>query len=249
MKYLFQSIMILFFSLLMNNNTLAQNKIVLNESFSRLIVSPHIETVFIKGDVASIDVKEITVPIEKLKYEYFNGNTLQVYLEGAKTYTENNKDDSTNNKKPIYEGTIAKVIITYTDDVNIFSVRGEEETIFESPLEKDKYTIRFYGDSKAIIKDVKVNELVVEIYGTSVLTLENGNINTQKVRAYGGSIIKSSKVISKLVKITVYGDGSYEFNAEDTIKVTSFGNAKIMYTGEGILKKGIVIGNTSIKKM
>ena len=245
MRYLFQSIIIL---LLINNSVNAQNKIELKESFSRLIVSPHIETVFVKGDVASIEIKEITVPLEKLKYEYYNNNTLQVYLEGAQTYTESNKDEYTNIKKPIYEGTIAKVIITYTD-VSVFSLRGEEEAVFESTLTQDKCTIRFYGDSKAIIKDINVNELVVDIYGDSFVTIEKGTINTQKVRAYGGSVIKSSKIVAKVVKITAYGDGYYEFNASDTIKVTAFGNAKIMYLGEAELKKGLVVGNTSIKKM
>jgi len=241
-------IIVLMFMLFINNSARAQNKIELSESFNRLIVSPHIETVFVKGKRPSIEIVDISVPIEKFKHEYYNSNTLQVYLEGAKTYTKNNKEEYTNIKRPIYKGRVAKVIITYTD-ISVFSIRGEEEAVFESPLIQDKCTIRFYGHSKATVKDIKVDELLVEVYGDSFLTLEKGTIGSQKIRAYGASTIMASEVVSNNIKITVYGDGKYQLNASENIKVTAYGASEIMYKGDAVLKKGILIGDSNIIKM
>ena len=76
--------------LFINNSLIAQKTIKLNNNFDKIIVSPHIETVFKKGNEPSIVIEDINVPMEKFQYEIKKG-TLQVYLEGAKTYTKNKK--------------------------------------------------------------------------------------------------------------------------------------------------------------
>jgi len=248
MKYQFKAIIILILLICVQNNINAQKIIPLKENFNKLIVSPHIEAVFVQGDTPSIEIKDMTVPLEKLKYEFYNDNTLQVYLEDAKTYTKHNKNEYTGFKKPVYKGRVAQVVITYTD-VNIFSVRGEEETIFESPIEQHKCTLRFYGDSKVTVKDINVDDLIVEIYGSSFLTMEKGAVKQQKIRAYGESIVMAPEMISNKSKITVYGDGKYQLNVSDELKVTAYGESKIFYKGNAFLKKGIIIGDSVIRKI
>ena len=78
------------FLLLISSNLSAQKIIKLNNSFDKIIVSPHIETILKKGTKSSIEIKDINVSKEKFKYEIENG-TLQVFLEGAKTYTKKKK--------------------------------------------------------------------------------------------------------------------------------------------------------------
>lgn len=249
MKNQFKITIILILSLVLTTSLRAQKTIELDEDFNKIIVSPHIEVVFVKGDKSSIELKDITVSEEKFKYELLN-NTLQVYLEGAKTYTKSKKIKHNNYEKkvPLYKNRVAQVVITYTD-VAIFSIRGEENVVFESPLTQKKCALRFYGDAKVIVKDIKVDDLAVDIYGSSFLTLEKGTVNRQKIRAYGASTVMASNVVAKQTKMTAYGDGSYQLNSSERIKITSYGEAKILYKGNAELKKGIVIGESTIRRM
>jgi hypothetical protein len=241
---------ILFMSLLcMCSNLNAQKTIKLDIDFDKIIVSPHIEAVFKKGNELSIDIVDINVPIEKFNYELYKG-TLQVYLEGAKTYTKNKKIVIRNTERnvPLYKGRIAKVIITYTD-VKIFSLRGEEKISFQTPLIQKECTLRIYGKSEVTINTLEVDRLDVSIYGDSLLNMETGSIKKQKITAYGASTVMASDVISEETKLTAYGDGIFKVNASEKIKVSSYGEATVLYKGDAVLKKGIVIGESTIRKI
>lgn len=235
--------------LCMYSNLNAQKIIKLDSDFDKIIVSPHIEAVFKKGNELSIDIVDINVPIEKFNYELYKG-TLQVYLEGAKTYTKNKKIVIRNTERnvPLYKGKIAKVIITYTD-VKIFSLRGEEKISFQTPLIQKECTLRIYGKSEVTINTLEVDRLDVSIYGDSLLNMEKGSIKKQKITAYGASTVMASDVISDETKLTAYGDGIFKVNASEKIKVSSYGEATVLYKGDAVLKKGIVIGESTIRKI
>ncbi|SEB47804.1 Putative auto-transporter adhesin, head GIN domain [Tenacibaculum sp. MAR_2009_124] len=235
----------LFISSLMS----AQENINLTTNFDKIIVSPHIEVVFKKGNNSSIVIDDINVSREKFKYEIKNG-TLQVYLEGAKTYTKSKKTqhEGYSRKTPLYKNRVVVLTITYTD-VEVFSVRGEEKITFETPLKQQNCKLRIYGDSEVTINEVDLDKLGVTIYGESYLKLMKGSINRQKITAYGASKVMAYDVVSKETKVTAYGDGTYQVNASEKVKVTSYGEAKILYKGEASLKKGIVIGESTISKV
>jgi hypothetical protein len=227
----------------------AQKTINLNANFDKIIVSPHIEVVFKKGNEASIVVEDINVPVEKFQYELIKG-TLQVYLEGAKTYTKNKKivQGGGKRKVPLYKGRVVKLIITYVD-VNIFSVRGEDKITFETPLIQKTCKLRIYGKSEVTIHTINVENLAVTIYGDSFLNMEKGQINKQKITAYGESKVMASEVVSREAKIRTYGSGTFKLNVTDRIKVTSYGEATVLYSGNASLKNGVIIGESTIKKV
>jgi len=230
--------------------TSAQEKTIpLKDNFDKIIVSPHIEAVFVQGTSPKIEVESIIEPIEKFRYEIVN-NTLQVYLVGAKTVTKNKKNTDNGWKKnvPIYKNTVAKVKITYTS-VAMFSLRGEEKITFASKLNQNKCTLRIYGESEVLIKDAKINDLKVAIYGESNLVIESGIIGKQRITAYGSSKMRSLNVDSKEAKITAYGEGTYQFNVSDRLKITAYGEANILYKGEPDVRKGIVIGESTIRQI
>ncbi len=235
--------------LFINSNLNAQKTIKLNASFDKIIVSPHIETIFIKGNEPSIVIEDINVPLEKFKYELKKG-TLQVYLEGAKTYTKNKKIVHRDYKRkvPLYKNRVATVTITYVA-VNTFSLRGEEKMVFQTPLAQEDCKLLIYGKSEVTINTVKVDRLNVSIYGDSFLTMEKGTIKKQKITAYGASKVMAADVVSKEIKITVYGSGTFQLNASEKIKISSYGEATVLYKGDASLKKGIVIGESTIRKV
>lgn len=214
--------------LCMYSNLNAQKTLILDSDFDKIIVSPHIEAVFKKGNELSIEIVDINVPIEKFNYELYKG-TLQVYLEGAKTYTKNKKIVIRNTERsvPLYKGRIAKVIITYTD-VKIFSLRGEEKITFQTPLIQRECTLRIYGKSEVMINTVEVDRLDVSIYGDSLLNIEKGSIKKQKITAYGASTVMASDVISEETRLTAYGDGTFQLNVSERIKVSSYGEATVL---------------------
>jgi hypothetical protein len=235
--------------LFLNGNLNAQETIKLETSFDKIIVSPHIEAIFKKGNCASIEIVDISVPVEKFTYE-LNKGTLQVYLEGAKTYTKNKKIvvRYSDRKVPLYKGRVVKVIITYVD-VNTFSLRGEEKITFQTPLMQDDCKLLIYGKSEVTINTIEVDNLSVSMYGESFLKMDNGSINKQKITAYGASKVMASDVITDETKLTAYGDGTFKLNVSKKFKVTSYGEATVLYKGDAALKKGIVIGESTIRKV
>ena len=237
------------FLLFINSNINAQKTLKLVAKFDKIIVSPHIEAIFKKGKEPRIEIQDINVPLEKFKYELVKG-TLQVYLEGAKTYTKSKKIANRNytRKVPLYKNRVATVIITYVD-VDTFSLRGEEKMTFNTPLIQDECKLLIYGKSEVTINTIKVDNLKVSIYGDSFLNMENGTIKKQKITAYGASKVMAADVVSKETKITVYGDGTFQLNASEKIKVSSYGEATVLYRGDATLKKGIIIGESTIKKV
>ena len=242
-------LIILFASFLfVNSSLIAQKTIKFKQLFDKIIVSPHIEAIFKKGNEPSIVIEDINVPIEKFKYELDKG-TLQVYLEGAKTYTKNKKIVTRNSERkvPRYRGRVAKVIITYAD-VEIFSLRGEEKITFQTPLVQKECKLRIYGKSEVTINAIEVDKLHVSIYGDGFLNMKKGSIKKQKITAYGASKVMASRVLSKETTIKAYGDGFFKLNVSKKIKVTSYGEATVLYKGNAQLKKGIVIGESTIRK-
>lgn len=245
----FKLITFLMSLLFIANSLNAQETIQLNQKFDKIIVSPHIEAVFKKGDTPSIIIENIIVPREKFTYEIENG-TLQVYLKGAKTYTKNKKIVTKNYKRkiPLYKNRVVRLLITYAD-VKIFSTRGQEKITFQTPLIQEACKLRIYGKSEVTIPTIEVGNLMVSIYGDSFLTMEKGTIAKQKITAYGASKVMASEVVSKETKLTAYGSGSFQLNVSDRLKVTSYGEATVLFKGDAQLKKGIVIGESTIKRV
>lgn len=226
---------------------MGQSKTIDVDSFDEVIISPHLEVVFKKGNEESVTVNELKVPMNKLNLEV-KRNTLHVYLEGAKITTETKKVmvDGSMRKVPIYKGTQGKLVVTYKD-VETFSLRGEEKFVFDSTLSKNKMKFNIYGESQIEVKEAQIDELRVAIHGESSFEIKKGKIKKQRFTAYGESMVNTLGVNNETTKITAYGDGDYKFNISERLKITSYGESNISYKGNGEVKKGLVIGDTTIE--
>lgn len=224
----------------------AQNELIEVESFDKIIVSPHIQVTFRQGNETSVVIEELLVDRNKLNINV-KGKTLQLYLEGAQTVTKHEKADD-NRKRPIYKGTIAKAIVTYKN-IEKLSLRGEEKFVCKSPLEMEKLNLVIYGESKVYLNEVNLGRLHVTIYGESYLEIKKGRIEDQKITAYGESKIEATNVENQNTRITAYGEGVFRFNILKKLKVTSYGEATIEYTGNPVVKKGLMFGAASIENI
>jgi len=229
-------------------NVLAQEKEVAVKDFHKVIVSPHIAVTFIEGEQNKVVVENMIVPREELNLEV-KGKTLRVYLDDAKVIAKTEKVEGENYKmtKPVYPRTAATLTIYYTD-LKELSLRGEESFHVESKLNQQEFRLKIYGESEVYLHEVQLKKMNVTIYGESVLKVLKGSVQNQKFKAYGESVISASKIISSDTKIVSYGEGSYRVNAQDTLKVTSFGESVVYNSGNAELNKGIVLGENTIAK-
>ncbi len=227
----------------------AQKKEVKVASFDNVIISPHIEAIFTEGDREMVIIEDADVPLEKLNIKV-DGNTLKIYLDGAKTYTKSKKVkyDDNDEKQQLYSGTQVSLTITYKH-LKSLSVRGEENFRLESPIDQNSLELSLYGESDMRIKSAVVEDLKVVIYGQSYLRIDAGESYYQKYKAYGESEVNTLGMSNKTAKITAFGESEFRLSVSDRLKVTSYGEAEINYKGDPSIDKGIVLGENSIRKI
>lgn len=227
----------------------AQHKTIDVKQFDKIVVSPHIQATFVQGGNEQIQIESNTVSDDKVNVEV-NGKTLRIYLDGAKEVTKNEKvnKDGYKRSKSIYNGTVLIVTITYKN-LKELSLRGEEKFIGESPLTRDRFKLKIYGESQVYLNEVNLDELHATVYGESYLEIKKGNVNSQKFTAYGETKINTLGVSNKFTKIIAYGEGSYRVNVSDRLKVTAYGEATVAYKGNPELDKGIIIGEATIRRI
>lgn len=228
---------------------MAQTKTVRVKNFDKVIVSPHIQAIFVKGNSPSVAIEKSTTEMDKVNVEV-NGKTLRIYLDDAKEVTKNEEYyvNGQKRKRPIYKGTVLTVRVTY-QDLEELSLRGEETIVCESPIDQEKFRLKIYGESQVYLNEVKLRELHTTIYGESFLEVKKGSTEHQKFIVYGETKINTLGVANKSTKITAYGEGSYRINASDRLKVTAYGEATIAYRGNPNVDKGIVIGEAIIQRI
>ncbi len=231
------------------NLTLAQSKTFDVKSFDEVIISPHIEVVFEKAETQSVVIEDINVGYDKLNVEV-KGKTLHIYLDDAKVYTKAQKvkSDDYKGKHAIYDGTIVSAKVYYTD-IDLISLRGEENHELKSKLTGDEFKLKIYGEANVHIADMDLDEFSATLYGEAYLEVENGKARAQKIVSYGESEVNTLGVNNTSAKITAYGEGRVRLAVSDDLKVTAYGEASVHYKGNPTVNKGLVIGEARIHQM
>ena len=219
------------------------------ESFSKVVISPHIETTFVQGNEESVTILDSTEPEDKINIEV-SAHTLRVYLDDAKETTKHEKinKNGTKMKVPIYKGKVLSIIVTYKN-IDELSLRGEQHTICNSLIDVEKFKLKIYGESQVTFNDVKLLEFDADIYGESQLTIQKGAIENQKITAYGESEINLIAVDNKISKLKAYGEAEFTIQASEDIKFTAYGEAKLRYKGSASISKGISFGDFEISQI
>jgi len=225
-------------------NSSAQKKTV--DPFENIIVSPYIKVTFVQGDAESVMIDDLKVDPDKLHIEVTN-NTLHIYLEGAKLIPKNEKEYKNGNTetRPVYEKTSVTATITYKT-LKQLSIRGEEDQFLESPIAGDKFTLHVYGESNVVINKLDLQQLHTTLYGESVLEIKSGSIRQQRYTCYGESKIDAVAVTGRSSQITAYGEAEFKLSLSETMKITSFGDAKVYYKGSPEISKGLNFGDMSL---
>ena len=249
MKKLIQSILFSTTFLLSLSTLIAQEKEIKVDSFDDVIISPHIEATLVEGDREMVVIEDADVPLDKLNV-VVDGNTLKIYLDGAKTYTKSKKVkyDDYKGRYQLYDGTMITATITYKH-LKSLQVRGDEDIRLVSPIDQKSLDLTLYGESEVHIGSVKLDNLKVVMYGESYLKLAEGEVGYQKYKAFGESEVHALGISNRSAKITAYGESEFMLNVSDRIKVTSYGESEINYRGNPTIDKGVVLGENSISRM
>ncbi len=236
-------------SLLTTIMSYGQSKTVAVDHFDKVIISPHIQVTFEAGDSEGVTIKNAYLPEEKINIEVV-GKTLRIYLDGAKMVTKQEKysDNGWKGKRSIYKGTQVVAKVTYRD-IKELSIRGEEEIICKSTIERDDFKLKIYGESRMTMNSIKLNSLDVAIYGESYLEIKEGTVDNQKYTVYGEGHVNTLGLANENTRITAFGEGNFRISVSDKLKVTAYGEAIVAYNGNPTIGKGIIIGKARIKKM
>lgn len=231
-----------------SNLLLAQSKINV-KPFNKVIISPHIETTFVKGNEESVTIVDSTEPEDKINIEV-KGKTLRVYLDDAKELTKNKKVKTKNYKtrKPIYNGKVLTILVTYKT-LDILSLRGEERTLVKDKLTNDKFKLRIYGESEITFNEVDFEDFDVDVYGESQLTIKKGTTGHQSITAYGEGKINLVEVLNKTSKLKAYGEAEFRLNSSEKIRFTAYGEAELYYRGEAEVSQGLSFGDSKITRI
>ena len=217
--------------------------------FDKIIVSPHIQVTYVEGNEESVSIESCTVDTGKIHIEVEN-KTLRLYLEGAKDIEKNEKDyhNGYKEKHSIYQGTVVKAIITYKT-LRTLSIRGDEKQLCKSAITGDAFTLRIYGESDVTLNEINVGALAATTYGECNLRFLSGSAASQTYTAYGEGNINSLSIGGKSSAITAYGEADFKMNVSDEIKIVAFGEAKVYYQGNPVIRKGLHIGELHVEKM
>ena len=228
--------------------SLAQTKKTV-ETFSEVIISPHIETTFIQGDEESVTILDNTLSDDIVNIEV-KGETLRVYLEDAKMTTKHKKVVKNGVKMniPIYKGKVLTILVTYKNIDNL-SLRGEQSTVCESIIDTEKFDLKIYGESQVTFNEVNIEDFEVDVYGESQLTIEKGTTENQHITAYGEGEIDLVEVDNKTSKLKAYGEAQFRVQASKKIKFTAYGEAELYYKGTAEVSKGLSFGDSKINRI
>jgi len=217
--------------------------------FNKLVVSPHINVVLIKGDNTSVKVESTDVDDDKIIVDTDN-DVLNIYLEGAKYHNkyEKNKEDNRKWKEDIYKDVQVTAYVTY-DYLEAIQVRGEQFVKSDDKINQNSLKITLYGEVDMDLQSVSVRQLKITLYGENEIKINNGKVNRQVIKCYGENQLNLFELQSEDIKSTLYGENSLKVNANGEIKVTAFGESKVKFRGDAYINKGLIIGDTDIKRL
>jgi hypothetical protein len=220
------------------------------DRFHKVLVSPYIQVTFIQGDKESVTVNQTVADSGKLHVEV-HGGTLRLYLDGAKDIPHNQQDygnDGNNHNHHLYPDHAVIATVVYRK-LDALSLRGSETYILESPLSANKFTLRVFGESTVIFKEVHFAKMHTALYGESSLDIKAGAVRKQHYTCYGEGKINSTAIAGQTAKVTSFGDAEFRVNVSDRIKITAFGDARIRYMGSPDIVKGIHFGDLDLQKL
>lgn len=247
-----QIVLLGLFLLLSLGTIQGQTKVQELKSFNKIVVSPKIELELVKGDQESIRLEYVNVDTEKVNVDV-NGNTLRIYLDDARYIVKNQKRDRYKNRngwwdRRMYsEDVKVRAYVTY-NTLKRLQVRGEEYIEIKSLLKNERFKLKLYGESVVRIESLETNKFKAVLIGENRLDIKTGKAKKQKYKSIGENWVRSDGMSSDFAKASMIGEGMVKLKVDDHLRVSTIGESEIVFTGNPIVHKGIIIGHAAIRK-
>lgn len=232
-------------------STQAQERIVEVKPFNKVIVSPIIDVELIKGDHESVRIVAEGVDFDKINVRN-SGKTLKLFLDHArmgkkheKVYREDEPDVLFYRSR--YEGAKVKAYVTFKSLERV-QVRGDGKLICNDRLGSEKLKLKLYGEIDAEIASIDTKKLKVAAFGDNEIKIRGGAANRQVYKMFGDNQIYTTKVNSTNARVSVFGEGAVRLSADQKIKLSSFGDSRIFYSGDPVISKSIVLGDLRLRR-
>lgn len=217
--------------------------------FTKIVVSPKINLVLVKGETESIKLLCNNITPEKVYVEVHHGK-LHIYLEDAKIIEKRRwsyRNDYDYYKRSVYADVSVTAYVTFKQ-LNSLEKRGEEEVTCQSEIIADKFKLRAYGETEITIQSLKTKKLKTSLYGENNLKIMAGSADRQVYRVFGENKVDTRGMSSYTASTRIYGEGRLSLNASEEVHVTAFGEPNITVKGDAQITKGLVIGVAKINR-
>src|SRR5690606_5881533 len=213
--------------------------------FRKVIASPHINLGLNKGDQESIRLVYSRVSEDKLNIRQ-QGKTLHIYLDDAKVTEKTRKDGYS--RRGIYPDVNVTAYVTYKS-LEELEIRGNQELSCLDPIRSKRFTIRAYGENEISLASVTTEYLVTRLYGENSLEINGGKAQFQKYSLYGQNDIDTHSVKSYSATANIYGESKLHLSTDDELKVNSFGEGQVLYSGDAKVNERLMFGQTRISRI
>ena len=216
-------------------------------SFDKIILSPKINLVLLKGDKESIRIRYANVSPDKINIEVSN-NRLRIYLDDARLVEKQKKthDENYSSKSSIYHDAMITAYVTYRE-LKVLDVRGEEEVTCDGAINSETFKLKAYGEADITLASLHTKKFKAVLYGENKLKIKEGQTGHQRYRLYGENKIDTRAVTSETISSTIYGEGRLSVNASDEVRINAFGEPQINVSGKSHISRGIIIGRADIR--
>ena len=213
--------------------------------FNTIVSGPHIDLTLENGANENIRINPNGLDEDKIIY-YVKGNKLHIHLKDARNFEKRKKINNRrgNWRSGIYNGVVVSVHVTYRNLQKLVT-KGEQDVLVKSAIQGDRFKYKSFGDQDVVFANLETEIFRAKLYGSTNLKIKNGYTDYQRYKLYGEHDIDVQNVQAKKVSAASFGDLDLEVNS-DLVLLTAFGSTRIDSAKPAVIRKGIVIGETSI---
>ncbi|MDJ1491794.1 DUF2807 domain-containing protein [Cytophagaceae bacterium DM2B3-1] len=216
--------------------------------FNKIVSSPLIDVILIKGEKESVRIEYHNVTPDKINV-VTKGKTLRLYLTDAQitdSKKEGNWKEATYWRR-LYPGAHLRAYVTYRQ-LNYVEMRGQQDLTCNDTLVAQKLKLKLYGENRVELAGLKARKLKVSLFGENRVDIYSGTAKAQKYNAFGENKVHAEKLLGETVKTSLFGETLMDLYASERIRMTAFGESTVVNNGTGSLRKWITLGDNTLKR-
>lgn len=236
----------LLFAMVIASTTAAQEFQQSLKRFDRIVVSPKVNLVLVEGREPGVRIQYTGVNPEEIVVKQI-GKRVHIYLENAKIIDTGIRQRNMFDRRERYRHASVTAYVTF-QELRLIETRGEEEVSCDDKIVANKLTIRAYGVANLHFAQIEAAKVKTRLYGENTMNVDKGEAGHVSYKLYGENKVDSRALEAVTSSTTIYGEGRISLYASEELRINSIGEPSLHVSGSPIISKGIMIGNTSIRR-